>query len=245
MSRLYPSSSDQKKKNWNIVKIPNRRKSQDLRIKKCLHLGLRLQHQTTPCCQRCKACCLRQTFRLTVCWVVVAGSWHIANPGSTEKKGSRRDFSTAEGHVTLHEFSCVHMCCVFTLNRKGPSPGFWLFSTDRSPHAGHTMRWGFHGSKLWYQQPLWPPPLMNCTPGKEQQEHPLDNIRTTRDCPTQRLMFVQSLDWYIRSTAVLYRTSVEGCFSSKRYSKAFACWHYPFQLTPKYLLCFKFTLNLI
>lgn len=63
-------------------------------------------------------------------------------------------------------------CAVFSFCTKRPVPRLLAIVHRQSPHTGHMLRGrGLHWSKLWYQQPLWPP-VMNCRAGKEQQDPP-------------------------------------------------------------------------
>lgn len=106
-------------------------------VLKTLPTAGRRHHRKPAWCRNQKskflpATALRQKFRLTVCRVVVADSRHIAHPGCTQKKGSRRDCSAAGEHVTLHGFSCSVVLC-FHFVQKGPSLGFWLLYTDSHP----------------------------------------------------------------------------------------------------------------
>lgn len=110
---------------------------------------------------------------------------HIAHPGCTEKKGSRRDRSAAGEHVTPHGLACSVVCLYvlcFHFEQKGPSRLLAVVHWQ-SPHTGHMTKGGggaFHWSKLWYQRPLWTP-VMICRPGKEQQDPPIENIYTTTE----------------------------------------------------------------
>lgn len=116
---------------------------------------------------------------------------------------------------------CVHVLCFhFAQKKKSPSSSFWLLYTDSHPTQ---VTWrgggGFHWSKLWYQQPLWPP-VMNYRAGEEQQDPPnRTHLHNPRDGPLQRL-FLQELDQHMEPTMLLFSFFVQGLWVLK----AFPSW---------------------